>query len=159
MKHEFKDTMWKRKCNLHNRLKNICWDWNRCSGSGQMWKSCWRFFFLTCGYMSGANSELVVLSQSVEKSKRKCQEKIPCLWRTNSWFVHHDNAPAHPLLLIHDFWLTQTQLCFLSHPTHLTWLWQTCSYFQTEIHFERTTIQEIMENSQTELCTIPKKVY
>jgi hypothetical protein len=27
------------------------------------------------------------------------------------------------------FWPTRTQLCFLSHPTHLTWIRQTFSYF------------------------------
>jgi hypothetical protein len=40
------------------------------------------------------------------------------------------------------FWQTRTQLCFLSHPIHLTWLQQTSSISQTEIHFERMTISD-----------------
>jgi hypothetical protein len=35
-------------------------------------------------------------------------------------------VPVHTFV---SFWPTQTQLCFLSHPIHLTWLWQTFSYF------------------------------
>jgi hypothetical protein len=56
--------------------------------------------------------------------------------------VHHDNAPAHSSLLIHDFLANMNITVFLSHPTHLTWLWQTFSYFPTEIHFERMTISD-----------------
>jgi hypothetical protein len=37
-------------------------------------------------------------------------------------------------------WPTRAHLGFLSHPAHQTWLRQTFSYFQTEIHFERATI-------------------
>jgi hypothetical protein len=55
--------------------------------------------------------------------------KIPQLWINSSWFLHNDNAPARASPLIRDFWPTRTQLCFLSHPTHLTWLLQTFSYF------------------------------
>ena len=29
----------------------------------------------------------------------KCPEK----WRTNSWFLLHDNAPAHKSILVKDF--------------------------------------------------------
>jgi transposase len=54
-------------------------------------------------YVTGANSESLVLSQSAEMSKRKFQEQKSQLWRNNSWFFHHDNEPAHTLLLICDF--------------------------------------------------------
>jgi hypothetical protein len=54
--------------------------------------------------------------------RENVRRKRPQLWRNNSWFLHHDSAPAHASR-------TQTQLCFLSHPSHLTWLQQTFSYF------------------------------
>jgi hypothetical protein len=38
--------------------------------------------------------------------RENLRRKIPQLWRNNSWFLHHDNAPANALLLIHDFWPT-----------------------------------------------------
>jgi transposase len=97
-----------------------------------------------------ANSESLVLSRSAETSKRICQDKRRQLRRNNSWFLHHDCASSG-ITLIRDFlantnttvlpqppyspelapqasqwfvtfWPTRTQLCFLSHPTHLTWL-------------------------------------
>jgi hypothetical protein len=49
-----------------------------------------------------------------------------------------ETTPGSSILIIHQFmhrywfvtfWLTWTQLCFLSHPTHLTSLRQTLSYF------------------------------
>jgi hypothetical protein len=58
---------------------------------------------------------------------------------------------------------TGTQLCFFSHPTHLTSLWRHFLISQSEVHFERTTItddsRDYTENSQLELCAILKKVY
>jgi hypothetical protein len=108
-------------------------------------------FFWHQGYFasriltSGANSESLVLSRKVLTSgetvnrwyylevlvrlRKNVRRKRPQLWRNNSWFLHHDNAPAHASLLIVTFWPTRTQLRFHSHPTHLTRLWQTFCYF------------------------------
>jgi hypothetical protein len=80
--------------------------------------------------LSGANSGLLVLSWSAETSKRKCWEKNtsvvekqllvpPSCQRASSWIATDSRI----------FWLTRTQLCFLNHPTHMTWLLQTFSYF------------------------------
>jgi hypothetical protein len=94
--------------------------------AGFFWhRGCCASWILT----SGANSESLVLSRSAETSKRYFQEKKPQFWRNNSWFLHDDNAPAHASLLIRDFWPIRTQLCFLSHRTHLTSLRQTFSYY------------------------------
>jgi hypothetical protein len=103
-----------------------------------MWKSCWHFFFWHQGcyalsiLTSGVNSELLVLSQSAETSKRKCQEKntsvvdkqllVPPSWQcansciaTDLWlFGQHKHTCASSATLL---------------PTPLTWLWQTFSYF------------------------------
>ena len=35
----------------------------------------------------------------VETFNRNCSER----WRTNRWFVHHDNAPAHRSVLVIQF--------------------------------------------------------
>jgi hypothetical protein len=47
--------------------------------------------------------------------RENVMRKRPQLWRNNSWY--HDNVPVHTFV---SFWPTQTQLCFLSHPIHLT---------------------------------------
>jgi hypothetical protein len=41
-----------------------------------------------------------------------------------------------------NFWPARTQLCFLNHSTHLTWLRQTFLISQTEIHVDRTLISD-----------------
>jgi hypothetical protein len=38
-----------------------------------------------------------------KRLRENVRRKRPQLWRNNSWVLHHDNAPAHALLLIHDF--------------------------------------------------------
>jgi hypothetical protein len=39
----------------------------------------------------------------LKRLRENVRRKRPQLWRNNSWFLHHDNVPAHALLLIHDF--------------------------------------------------------
>jgi hypothetical protein len=62
-------------------------------------RGCCALWILT----SGANSESLVYSRSTEMSKGKCQEKKTSVVEKNSWFLHHDNTPAHASLLIRDF--------------------------------------------------------
>jgi hypothetical protein len=38
----------------------------------------------------------------LKRLRANVRRKRPQLWRNNSWFHHHDNAPAHASLLIHD---------------------------------------------------------
>jgi hypothetical protein len=47
--------------------------------------------------------------------RENVRRKRPQLWRNNSWFLHHDNVPAHALLLIHDF-LANTNTTVLPQP-------------------------------------------
>jgi len=41
--------------------------------------------------------------------------KRPEIWRTNRWFVLHDNAPAHRPVLVKDF-LAKNNVTTLEHP-------------------------------------------
>jgi histone-lysine N-methyltransferase SETMAR len=45
--------------------------------------------------------------------RRKRHEK----WRTDSWFVLHDNAPAHRSVLVKDFF-TKNSVTTLEHPPY-----------------------------------------
>jgi len=43
------------------------------------------------------------------------RRKRPEKWRTNSWFRHHDNAPAHRSVLVQDF-LAESNVTTPDHP-------------------------------------------
>jgi hypothetical protein len=45
----------------------------------------------------------------LKRLRENVRRKRPELWRNNSWFLHHDNAPAHAMLLIRDFSLGTRQ--------------------------------------------------
>ena len=45
------------------------------------------------------------------------RRKRPEKWRTDNWFLPHDNAPAHRLLLVKDF-LAKNNVATLEHPPH-----------------------------------------
>jgi hypothetical protein len=64
------------------------------------------------------------VSPTPQKKKKvlKClrenvRRKRPQLWRNNSWFLHHANAPAHASLLIRDF-LANTNRPVLPQPPY-----------------------------------------
>jgi hypothetical protein len=45
------------------------------------------------------------------------RRKRPGKWRTNSWFLLQDNAPAHQSALVKDF-LTKNNVTTLEHPSY-----------------------------------------
>ena len=45
------------------------------------------------------------------------RRKRPEKWRTNSWFLLHDNAPAPRSVLVKDF-LAKNSVTTLQHPTY-----------------------------------------
>jgi hypothetical protein len=59
-----------------------------------------------------------ILRRLTDAIRRKRPEK----WRTCSWFLLHDNAPAYRLILVKDF-LAKNNATTLEHPHNLlTWL-------------------------------------
>ncbi|KAL4131595.1 hypothetical protein QTP88_008888 [Uroleucon formosanum] len=54
-----------------------------------------------------------VLMRLREKIRKKCPEK----WRTETWFLHHDNAPAHSALSIREF-LADKKIPVVPHPPY-----------------------------------------
>jgi len=63
---------------------------------------------INCQYYNG------VLKRLREKNRKK----KPQLWRDNSWFLHHDNAPAHSALWIRKF-CAKNQMTVLPRPYSL----------------------------------------
>jgi transposase len=99
--------------------------------------------------------------EGVVHLREKVRRKRPQLWRNNSWFFHHDNGPAHALLLIRDF-LANTNITVLHQPPYLPDLapadFSLFPKLKSTLKGRRfQMIQEITENLQTELCAIPKK--
>jgi histone-lysine N-methyltransferase SETMAR len=102
---------------------------------------------------------LEVLKRLRDNVRRKRSQ----VWRKNSWFLHHDNAPAHVSLLIRDS-LANTNTTALPQPAYLPdlapaefFLFPKLKSTLKERRFQ--TIQDSTEHSQTELRAIPKKVY
>jgi saccharopine dehydrogenase-like NADP-dependent oxidoreductase len=40
--------------------------------------------------------------EELKRLRENVRRKRPEMWKNNSWFHHHDNAPAHASLLIRD---------------------------------------------------------
>ena len=55
-------------------------------------------------------SGIDILCHLRDTVSRKCCEK----WRTNSWFLLHDNAPIHRLVLVKDF-IVKNNMTILEH--------------------------------------------
>jgi len=56
--------------------------------------------FLSQGHTVNKEYYLEVTSRRLREARRK---KRPGLWKNNSWFLRHDNAPAHSSLLVRDY--------------------------------------------------------
>jgi hypothetical protein len=93
--------------------------------------------------------------EMLKRIRENVRRTRPQLRINNSWFLHHDNAPAHASLLIPGF------LANTNTTTHVTWLQQTFSFPKQKFTLKGRrfrTIQEITEKSQTDLSAIPEKL-
>lgn len=63
-------------------------------------------------YRSVVHKEFLPTGQTVNKEyylgvmkhlRESIRKKRPELWRNNSWFLHHDNAPSHTAIVIRQF--------------------------------------------------------
>lgn len=98
---------------------------------------------------------------SVMRSLRNSiRQKRPDLWRDNSWFLHHDNAPSHTALVLREF--------FAKNSTHIVpqppyspdlapcdfWLFSKLKRPLRGHRFE--TIEQIQAAAKKELKAIPE---
>jgi len=60
---------------------------------------------------------VAILQRLRDAVRWKCPEK----WRTNGWFLLHDNAPAHRSVLIKEF-LETNNVTTLEHPPYSSFL-------------------------------------
>ena len=82
------------------------------------------------------HSEFVPPGQTVNQSfylevlrrlRHDLRKKRPELWQTGDWFFHHDNAPVHTALSVHQF-LTKNGMTPVTHPPYLPDL-APCDFF------------------------------
>ena len=56
---------------------------------------------------------LVVMSRLSEAIRQKRTE----LWKNQAWILHHDNAPAHTLMIMCEF-LAKNKIVIMPHPPY-----------------------------------------
>ncbi|XP_025405831.1 protein GVQW3-like [Sipha flava] len=59
----------------------------------------------------------VFYKQVLERLKEKVPRKRPEAWKSKSWFLHHDNEPAHFALSVSEF-LTSKNIPVVPHPPY-----------------------------------------
>ena len=99
----------------------------------------------------------------LKRLREKIRKKRPQLWRDNSWFLHHDNAPAHSALSIREF-CAKNRLTVLPQPPYSPDL-APCDFFlfpklKSVLKGRRfDTIDDIKKNSSLALKDIPKEAF
>ena len=89
--------------------------------------------------------------------------KRPELWRNNSWFLHHDNAPSHTALVLREY-LAKNSTNIVPQPPYLPdlapcdfWLFSKLKRPLRGHRFD--SIEEIKAESKRELMAIPEDEY
>ena len=94
----------------------------------------------------------------IEVMSRLCDaihQKFTVLWENQSWNLHHDNAPAHALMLVHEF-LVKDKTVIMPQPLYSPDLdladFILFPKLKTQIKGRRfAAIEEIKEKSKQEL--------
>ena len=83
----------------------------------------------------------------------------------SSWFLHHDNAPAHTALSVKEF-LSKKQITVVYHPSHLPdlvpcefWFFLRLESFIKGTRFIKGTFQKVTNLSAFRGGNTNKKVY
>ncbi|KAL4092021.1 hypothetical protein QTP88_026604 [Uroleucon formosanum] len=76
---------------------------------------------------TGQTINQVFYKQVLERLREKVRRKRPEAWKSKSWFLHHDNAPAHSALSVREF-LTSKNIPVVPHPPYSPDL-ASCDFF------------------------------
>ena len=91
------------------------------------------------------------------------RRKRPEIWESQTWMLHHDNAPTHESLLISSY-LAKYHISVVPHPTYFPELAPAEFFlfpkFKTTLKERRfQTIEEIQENATRELRAITENAF
>ena len=70
--------------------------------------------FLPSGQTVNKEYYLGVMRRLRESIRRKRHD----LWKYNSWFLHHDNAPSHTAMVVRQFLAKHNKISSRKHRTH-----------------------------------------
>ena len=113
--------------------------------------------FVPTGMQVSADFYCDVLRRLRENVRRKTPQK----WQNQNLIIHHDNAPAHRSFKVSQF-LAKNNMTVIPHPPYSPVL-APCDFFllpklKLQMKGRRfDTIEEIQEESQWVLDTIPKR--
>ena len=97
----------------------------------------------------------------LRRLREKVQRHRPQLWRELTWLLHHDNAPSHTAVLIHQF-LVKNKVAVIPHPLYSPDL-APCDFFlfpkmKLKLKGRRfNTTEEIQAKTQKVLDTLTEK--
>lgn len=118
------------------------------------------------------HSEFLPEGQTVNKEyylgvMRRLREQIrrkrPDLWKTNSWILHHDNAPSHKAIIVKEF-LTKNSTNIIEQPPYSPDM-APADFFlfpKLKLPLRGTrfqSIEDIKENSRRELKSISENAF
>ena len=95
----------------------------------------------------------------LRRLSRAVRRKRPEKWRTNGWFLLHDNAPSHRSVLVKNF-LAKEDMRIMEHPPYSTDLAAADFYLFPRLislkgwRFSDAT--EIIKNAKEELKRLPQ---
>jgi len=123
------------------------------------WKGTVHHETVPCGQMVNKQLYQEVLVHLRDAVRRKRPE----LWENQTWMLHHDNAPAHALLLIHSY-LAKHQTSVVPHPPYSPDLAPADFFLFPKLkttlkgcHFQTT--EETQENAIRELRAITESTF
>jgi len=99
----------------------------------------------------------------MKRLREAVQRKRPEAWTNKTWMLHHDNAPAHASLIIHEF-LAKQDTIVMPQPPYSPDL-APADFFlfpklKSTLKGRRfQTIEEIKENSLQDLCVILQNTF
>ena len=99
----------------------------------------------------------------LKRLREAVRRKRPEAWTNNTWMLHHDNAPAHASLVIREFF-TKHETTVVPQPPYSPDL-APADFFlflklKSSLKGRRfQTVEEIEENSITDLRTIPQNTF
>lgn len=111
----------------------------------------------------GSTVNQITYIEVLKRLRDAVRRKRPELWRSDNWFFHHDNAPAHSALRTCEF-LAKHSITVLPHPPYSPDL-APCDFFlfpklKKPLKGRRfETISEIKANATRELKAITKEAY
>ena len=161
-------TMLKQKCSRRSGWENLRHDQKKHVRVAQMWRWGWQFF----DWKGIVHHEFVPRGETVNKEfylkvmkrlREAVQRKRPEAWTNKTWMLHHDNAPAHASLLIHEF-LAKQDTIVVPQPPYSPYL-ALADFFlfpklKSTLKGHRfQTIEEIKENSLQDLRAVPQNTF